>query len=654
MQTVHLLLICRSLRQTSSTKSAYGAGRLSTDAFLTPSRRIYMKFTRSAKFALAAAASAALAVSLLAPAQAATRSTIVIHDTNSLTSFNSGTPDTNLTINSKVGNLSGIGFLYIDNKKNVIRNTTFGNFKIVKNSATDFRIAYTVNPGLVWSDGTPINGVDLLMSHVLSSNKYSIEAGLGDPDSDNVPAFNSNGYGGTYNDNIVGLPVLSADKMTVTLQFKQKIANWDLYGPGPSPVHTLVLMAEGKKGLQSVKDNEAARDRFYAAYTTKNTAVLKSMGKVWSEAYNITQVDANTNDLLFVGNGGFTVTSAVTKSSVTLKVNPKYNSGPKLSGTIDTVVFKFISDGTAAAQALANGELDIYSGQPTADAVAALKKLTNVNLIGGINACYEHWDTRVNAAPGQPDYNGLFKGHGGKGADLRKAFLLAIPRQEINEKLIVPINPNAPMYLGSTFIAPGFDGYERLVANNGSSFYVGTQDALNAKALRLVRKYYPTASASNPVKVNVLVPGNNPRRAAEFALAKANALKAGFDLVGDVQASWSPKIQLSTYDAQFFAYCPSAVTQAGSNANFQLGGGNNRNGINLPQLDAILNKLQLPLDNRAYISTIIAAERIIHAEGLTSGVFLHPAVTAVNKDLKGIKPSPLSDDVVWNWWEWSY
>ena len=612
-----------------------------------------MKFTRSAKFALAAAASAALAVSLLAPAQAATRSTIVIHDTNSLTSFNSGTPDTNLTINSKVGNLSGIGFLYINDKKNVIRNTTFGNFKIVKNSATDFRIAYTVNPGLVWSDGTPINGVDLLMSHVLSSNKFSIDAGLGDPDSDNVPAFNSNGYGGTYSDNIVGLPVLSADKMTVTLQFKQKIANWDLYGPGPSPVHTLVLIAEGKKGLQSVKDNEAARDRFYAAYTTKNTAVLKSIGKVWSEAYNITEVNSSTNDLLFVGNGGFLVDSAVTKSSVTLKVNPKYNSGPKLSGTIDTVVFKFIADGTAAAQALANGELDIYSGQPTADAVAALKKLTNVNLIGGINACYEHWDTRVNAAPGQPDYNGLFKGHGGKGADLRKAFLLAIPREEINEKLIKPINPNAPI-LGSTFIAPGFDGYERLVANNGSSYYVGSQDALNAKALRLVRKYYPTASASNPVKVNVLVPGNNPRRAAEFALAKANALKAGFDLVGDVQASWSPKIQLSTYDAQFFAYCPSAVTQAGTNSNFIIGGGNNRNGVALPQLDAILNKLQLPMDNRAYISTIIAAERIIHAEGLTSGVFLHPAVTAVNKDLKGIKPSPLSDDVVWNWWEWSY
>ncbi len=612
-----------------------------------------MKITRGAKLALAVVASSALAVSLLTPAQAATRSTIVLHDTNSLTSFNSGTPDTNLTINGKVGNLSGIGFLYINDKKNVVRNTKFGEFKIVKNKADDFRIEYKVNKGLVWSDGTPINGVDLLLTHVLSSNKYSIAAGLGDPDSDNVPAFNSNGYGGTYSDNIVGEPVLSADKMTLTLQFKQKIANWDLYGPGPSPVHTMVLIADGVKSLQSVAVNEKARDKFFDAYKTKNTAVLKAMGKVYSEAYNITEVNASTNPLLFVGNGGFLVESAVTKSSVTLKVNPKYNSGPALSGTIDTVIFKFIADGTAAAQALANGELDIYSGQPTADAVAALKKLTNVNLIGGINACYEHWDTRVGNAPGQDEYTGIFKGHGGKGADLRRAFLLSVPREEINEKLIRPINPSATI-LGSTFIAPGFDGYERLIANNGSFYYNGPQSELNAKAARLLKKHYPNAGPDNPVKVNVLVPGNNPRRAAEFALAKANALKVGFDLVGDVQASWSPKIQLSKYDVQFFAYCPSAVTQAGSNGNFKLGGGNNRNGINLPTLDKILEKLQLPMDNKTYISTIIQAERIIHAEGLTSGVFLHPAVTAVNKLLKGIKPSPLSDDVVWNWWEWSY
>ncbi|CAN2211601.1 DdpA ABC-type dipeptide transport system, periplasmic component [Candidatus Nanopelagicaceae bacterium] len=612
-----------------------------------------MKFTRSAKFALAAAASAALAVSLLTPANAATRSTVVIHDTNSLTSFNSGTPDTNLTINSAVGYLQGIGFNYYDDNKNVVQNKVFGSYKVVKNGATDFRVQYTVNPGRVWSDGTPITAVDLLLSHVLSSNVYSKAAGLGDPDSESVPAFNSNGYGGTYNDNIVGQPVLSADKMSVTLQYKQKIANWDLFGPGPSAVHTLVLISEGKKALQSVKENEAARDRFLAAYNSKNTAVLKAIAKVWSEGYNITEVNDKTNPLLFVGNGGFLVDSAVTKSSVTLKKNPKYNSGPALSGSIDTVIFKFISDGTAASQALANGELDIYAGQATADAVAALKKISGITVKGGIQSCYEHWDTRVAAAPGQPEYNGLFKGHGGKGADLRKAFLLAIPREEITEKLIRPINDGA-VVLGSTFLAPGQEGYDRLVANNGSSYYVGAQDVLNAKALRLVKKYYPSASASNPVKVKVLVPGNNPRRAAEFALAKANALKAGLDLQGDVQASWSPKIQLSDYDAMFFAYCQTAVSQSGTNANFIYGGGNNRTGVNLPKLDAILVTLQAPLSNSALVSKVIAAERIIHAEGLSVGVFQFPAVTAYNKALKNVKPAPLSPNLVWNYWEWAY
>jgi peptide/nickel transport system substrate-binding protein len=612
-----------------------------------------MKFTRSAKFALAAAASAALAVSLLTPAQAATRSTVVIHDTNSLTGFNSGTPDTNLTINSAVGYLTSIGFNYYDDKKNVIQNKTFGSYKVVKNNATDFRVQYTVAPGRLWSDGTPITGVDLLLSHVLSSNAYSKAAGLGDPDSDNVPAFNSNGYGGTYSDNIVGEPVLSADKMSVTLQYKKKIANWDLFGPGPADVHSLVLMSEGKKSLQSVKDNEAARDRFLAAFTSKNTAVLKAIGKVWSNDYTITEVNDKTNPLLFVGNGGFLVESAVTKSSVTLKKNPKYNSGPALSGSVDTVIFKFISDGTAASQALANGELDIYAGQATADAVAALKKITNVTVKGGIQSCYEHWDTRVSNAPGQPDYNGIFKGHGGKGADLRKAFLLSIPREEITEKLIRPINPEA-VVLGSTFLSPGETGYDRLVANNGSNFYVGSQDVLNAKALRLVKKHFPSASPSNPVKVKVLVPGNNPRRAAEFALAKANAIKAGFDLQGDVQASWSPKIQLSEYDAMFFAYCQTAVSQTGTNSNFKLGGGNNRTGVNLPNLDSVLDKLQVPLDNRSLVSLVIQAERIIHNEGLSVGVFQFPAVTAYNKNLKGVKPAPLSPNLVWNYWEWAY
>lgn len=611
-----------------------------------------MKFSGSAKFALATAASAALAVSLLTPAQAAKHSTVIIHEVNSLTSFNDNQPDTNLVTNGVVLYLSGNGFNYYDDKKNLIQNKVFGSYKVVKSKPTDFRVQYTVAPGRVWSDGTPITGVDLLMSHVLSSNAYSKAAGLGDPlNKTAVPAFDSNGYSGTYSDNIVGEPALSADKMSVTLQYGKKIANWDLYGPGPAAVHALVLLSEGKKALGSVGDNEAARARFLAAFNSKDTTFLKAMGKVWSEAYDITEVNDQTNPLLFVDNGGFLVDSAVSKSSVTMKMNPKYNSGPALTGSIKTIILKFISDGTAAAQALANGEIDIYAGQATADSVAALKKISNVIVKGGIQSCYEHWDMRVGAAPGQPAYTGVFAG--AKGKDMRRAFLLSVPREEIVEKLIRPINPDA-VVLGSGIMSPGQEGYDRLVANNGSSYYVGDQNVLNAKALRLVRKSFPNASPSNPVDVKVLVPGNNARRAAEFALAKANGLKAGFNLIGDVQAAWSPRIQNTEYDVKFFAYCSTAVLQTAGDGLFKLGGANNRDGINVPQLDVLFNKLQIPMAPRSVVTTLIAIERIIHNEGLTIPVFQFPAVTAYNKDLKGVKPAPLSPTIVWNYWEWSY
>ena len=92
-----------------------------------------MKFTRGAKFALATAASAALAFSLLTPAQAATRSTVILHETNPITGLNCGLSATNSTTCSAVSYLQSAGFNYYNNKKELIRNTVFGSYKVVKN-----------------------------------------------------------------------------------------------------------------------------------------------------------------------------------------------------------------------------------------------------------------------------------------------------------------------------------------------------------------------------------------------------------------------------------------------------------------------------------------------------------------------------------------
>ena len=614
-----------------------------------------MKLNRSAKYAFAVAAAAALAVSLLTPAQAATRSTVILHETNPITGLNCSLSATNSTTCAGVSYVQGAGFNYYNNKKELVKNTVFGSYKITKKSATDFRVQYTVNPGRVWSDGTSIDAVDLLLSHVLSSDAYSIAAGLGDPKSKTTkPAFNGLGYSGVYADNIVGEPVLSADHMSVTLQYKKPIANWDIYGPGPSPVHTLVLMAEGKTSLQSVSANEAAKDRFLAAFNAKDSTLLKKIGKIWSEDYTITTVDSKTNPLLLVSNGGFIIDSAVAKTSVTLVKNPKYNSGPALSGTVDKIVFKFIGDGTAAAQALANGELDVYAGQATADGVAALKKISSVNVVGTDQVAYEHWDLHYDTVVDEAPYTGLFSvKDGAKSKALRQAFLLALPRNEIMEKLIAPIN-GVTTPIASTWVAPGSAMYDKVIASNGSSFYSrGTQATRNASALALVQKFYPNALKS-PIKVRVLVPGNNPRRASEFALAKANMAKVGFDLVGDVRTDWPSKLGNSDYDAYFFAWVASSVTQRQSAEVFDTNGGNNILGYTNSAVDAIIATLDSPLSESLLAAKYIQIERLTNADAITTGVFIHPGVVAVNKDLKNVKPGPLSPQMVWNYWEWTY
>ena len=619
-----------------------------------------MKLSRTSRASIAVAAVAGLAsVGVVAPSDAATRSTVVIVESNALTSLNPSTPDTNLTINNDVAYLTGSSFAYYDSNMNLQRNTVLGSFKVTKNATKDFQVTYTVNKGKVWSDGTPIDGVDMLMSHVLSSSAYSKSAGLGDPaSSDAKPAFDSLGYGGVYDSHVVGLPVLSKDHMSVTIKYDSFQPDWELLGPGVSPVHTLELLAAGKTKLGTAAENAAAKAKFLKDFTSKNTATLKKIGSIWSTAYNIKSVNASTNPLLLVGNGAYKIQSAVADQSVTLVLNPKYNSGPKTSG-IKTIVLKMIADGTAAAQALANKEIDIYQGQPTADAVAQLKAISGVTVIGGVNSCFEHVDLRLGSV-NDTDYNGPFAASNNaaknaKAKDLRTAFLLAYPRQEIVDKLIKPINSKA-VVVNSSFTLPGQTGYTDIVKSSGvSKFTAGTQASRTAAALAIVKKYYPTAGEATPVTVKLLWgQPSNSRRASEAALVKAEEAKAGFDVINTGTSGWSGHLDDNAYDAAFFAWCPTSTSQTGTNANFQSDGSNNFIGYNNPLMDSTLKSLEQKLSASQITAKYLAAEKLLISDAVTLPIFQHPAATAVNSALKNVKPAPLSPTLVWNFWQWKY
>lgn len=600
-----------------------------------------------------------LAASMLTPAKAAKSGTVILYETNPLSGFNSAVVGYNLVTNSTIGALTGIGFGYYDNNRNWIQNTTFGTYKVVSNKATDFRVQYTVKPGRVYSDGTPINAIDLLLSHVIYSRDYAKAAGIGNWDGDKKFDFNSSGISSsTYSQFSAGDPIISADNMSMTVLYKQKFPDWWLSVVGPRPVHAYVHIAEGKSALQTVAANEAAKDRFLAAYKAKSTALLKDIGKVWSTSYNIQDVNAaTTNPLLWVGNGPFTVVSAIKGQSTTLKANTSYNSGPAVSGDIKNIIQKYVADGNPAIQALANGEITIYSGQQTADGVAALKKISGVSTEGGLGGAYEHVDVRSGAyySTGGTPYTGPFAGNGEQATQLRRAFLLCVPRDEIVTKLVRTINPNIEPLRSITVPTTVDPLYNKVVTANGSKYYEGDQDSKNRRALAIVKKYYPNA-LSNPVKVNFLVPGNNARRAAQALLIDANMGKCGFDTVMDTVVDWSPQLRNSKYDATFFAWAATSTAQGTIRANWRSDGSNNYSGSNGGSgLDANLDDVfSRPMAQGPLATAFIKIERTVFGNAYTLPLYQHPAVLAYDSDLKGVKLSALSPVKEWNFFDWKY
>lgn len=618
-----------------------------------------------AKRAMAAMASTALVaagltVGGIAPAQSATKSTVTLLSTVDITSLNSGTQSGNTAYNATVGSLTGMGFTYYDADTNLVMNTKFGTMKIVKKAPKDFRIQYTVAKGQQWSDGTPIDAADLLLSHIVASDKYSAEAGLGDPkDSNTTPVFDSVSYGGAYGDHVVGLPQLSSDKMSLTVRFDKPLPDWELLAPGPSPVHALTHLVDGKTKLQTLAANIAAKDKFVSDFTKKNTTRLKKMGQIWSTAYNLTKVDQSTNPLLLISNGGFIVSKFTSGDSMTLVRNPKYSSGPamKTKNPIKTVVIKIIGDNTAAVQALRNGDIDVYTntGALATDKIA-LEALPNVNIVSMTGGTYSHVDLRVDSAFGEDDaYTGPFAGNGKRAKDLRRAFLLALPREQILTTIVKPVNASATT-LDSQFAFQGTSQYKALVKANGmSEFTTGTQAQRTAKALEIVKTYFPDASATNPkVTVKFLI-ANAEFRINMAKLIEAEAEKAGFDVVVSPMANWSSLLGNSTYDVKMHGWQLTSVSQSLSVCVFKTECGNNESGWSDSALDDILRSLESDLlTPKQVLAKRIAAEKIIVSKYWGLPLYANPVLHAYNKDLKGIKPAPIGNPITWNFFDWSY
>jgi peptide/nickel transport system substrate-binding protein len=555
--------------------------------------------------------------------------------------YNDDTSDGNATANSNITYLTNSSFNYYDDSPALVQNTDFGTYEKV--SDDPLTVKYTIADGVTWSDGTPVDAADMLLSWAANTSTFNnVEPETDDEgnitNQDDIDAgvyFDSAAAGGGL-DLVTDTPEISDDGKSLTLVYSSSYVDWEVNFAIGVPAHSTYDIAFPDEGATP----EDAKAKVIAAIQDGDTSVLSPLSAAWSHGYDY--VDMPTDENLYLSDGAYIISDLVKDEYITLEANPDYTWGPKPQ--YEKVTIRFIPDALASVQALQNGEVAIINPQSTADILTALDGLDNTSVESTSDATYEHVDlTFNNKGPFDP---ATYGGDEDKAQLVREAFLKTIPRQEILDKLIVPLNPDAVLEDSQTLL-PGYEGYDDVIAGNGSADYAEV-DIDGAKAL------LEEAGVTDEIKVNFMYAASNTRRQNEYQLIAESAKEAGFDVVDAGTDEWGSKLGDGTYDAVLFGWQSTSTGVTASQATFDSAGGNNLNGYANDDVDAAYKTLQGTYDSAEQITLLTEIEKNLFDDAYGVTLFQFPGVTAWDETkVTGVTPAPLSPQFFWNYWEWT-
>lgn len=553
--------------------------------------------------------------------------TITIAQTNAFTSFNGDTPDANLDVNGMVGYLTGVsgglglgGFQRLDADYSVIPNEDFGTF--TKTSDDPLTVEYTLNEGLTWSDGEPITADDMLVNWVINSGWFDdgvIDPETGDSTNGGTQYFTL--AGSTAGLDTTAFPEISEDNMTLTITYDTPYVDYELVNLIGKPAHVLAEKAgvSLEEFIQLIKDTPEGN--VDAPAPTNET--LKAAADFWNTGYDVTAMP--TDESLLVGSGPFIVTDFVPESSITLGKNPEYKG--EMAPAYDELIIRFIGDANAQVTALQNGEVNAIQPQPSADTLTALES-ANLNVEAGDQLAYDHLDL---------SFAGVFAE-----ANVREAFLKTIPRQQILESIVTPVNPDAEVLNSQIFLPTDGDAYGTAVEASGYDAYT-EPDIEGAKAL--------LAGATPEVKI--LYNTNNPNRVDSFRAIQQSAQEAGFVITDAGSPDWSSLLGSGGYDASIFGWVSPGAGNAALPQIFKTQGGGNYNFYSNSEVDTLVDESQVTLEPERLteIKTEIDAATATDFYGLP--LFQSPGLFADNGTVSGIEYFGGQTGLVWNAQEWT-
>lgn len=553
--------------------------------------------------------------------------TITIATTNAFTSFNGDTPEANLDTNGMVGYLTGVsgglglgGFLRLDSDFSVLPNTDFGTYETV--SEDPLTVKYTLNEGLTWSDGEPINADDMLVNWAISSGYYDdavLDASTGDVTNGGTQYFSL--AGSTAGLDTTAFPEIGDDNMSMTITYGTPYVDYELFNPIGKPAHVLAEKAGVSEADFIELLNTLPEGNPEAPVATN--ATLKAAADFWNTGYDVTSMP--TDESLLVASGPFIVTDFTAEQSITLGKNPEYTG--EMSPAYDQLIIRFIGDSNAQVTALQNGEVQAIQPQASADTLTALEN-ANATVHSGDQLAYDHVDL---------SFGGVFAD-----ANVREAFLKTIPRQQILESIVTPVNPEAEVLNSQIFLPTDGDQYTTAVEASGYDQYT-EPDIEGAKAL---------LAGATPT-VRILYNTNNPNRVDSFRAIQQSAQQAGFVIEDAGSPDWSSLLGSGSYDASIFGWVSPGAGNAALPQIFKTGGGGNYNNYSNAEVDALVDQSQVTVDADELADLKVQIDAATAQDFYGLPLFQSPGLFADNGSVTGVTYFGGQTGIVWNAQEWT-
>jgi len=490
------------------------------------------------------------------------------------------------------------------------------------------RVRYAVADGVTWSDGVPVDAVDLLLDWAAGSGALNSAGVRARPGPD---AVFFDGEVGSGLAQASAVPEVSEDRTALTLTFDAPVADWQTALGAALPAHVVAREALGTAAPQ------AAKDAVLAAVEEGDAAALAPLSRTWTTGFALPAEGVAGEEAAqrFPSTGPFAVREAGPERVVLERVREQ-GDGEQGNGEqgFDELVLRHVPDARAAVEALAAGEVDVVSPPPTAEVLAALEDLD------GVRAAASPGDTAELLLLRTADSRnpGVF-------ADqrVRQAFLRVVPRQEVVDELVAPLEPDAQVR-DSHLLGPADPGYEEVVAANGSADYREV-DVAGARAL------LAQAGVSAP-EVCVLHDPDNPRRTEELALLQDSAAQAGFRVTDCGTPDWTARLsQPGAWDAVLLSG-RSTGDPGDARAVYATGGGANATGYSDPTADGLFAELAGALDDGRRRELVAGLDAALWQGAPGVPLYQSPSLTAWSEQVVGIVPSALPAGVLWNAQEW--